>query len=117
MNDILFGLLSRQRVLNPGAEYVFTNPGTGKGYVEVGKAFRSACRRAGIKGVRFHDLRHTFASRLLARGADIITVRDLLGHSSVKLTERYTHSGGEQKRRAVDLLVERSAEIPSQIRH
>jgi len=77
----------------------------------------SRIRRAGIKGLRFHDLRHSFASRLIEAGVDIITVRDLLGHSSVKLTERYTHSNSEQKRRAVDLLVERSAKIPSQIRH
>lgn len=117
MNAVLFEFLRRQRILNPAGDYVFTNPDTGKPYVEVGKAFRAACRRAGIKGLRFHDLRHTFASRLIAAGADIITVRDLLGHSSVKLTERYTHSNGEQKRRAVDLLVERSTEIPSQIRH
>jgi excisionase family DNA binding protein len=117
MNRTAFELLTRQRILNPAGECVWTNPDTGKAYVEVGKAFRAACRRAGIKGLRFHDLRHTFASRLIEAGADIITVRDLLGHSSVKLTERYTHSSGEQKRRAVDLLVERNAEIPSQIRH
>jgi integrase len=117
MNAVLFELLRWQRILNPAGEYVFMNPDTGKPYVEVGKAFRAACRRAGIKGLRFHDLRHTFASRLIEAGANIITVRDLLGHSSVKLTERYTHSNGEQKRRAVELLVERSPEIPSQICH
>ncbi len=117
MNAVLFELLRRQRISNAAGEHVFTNPDTGKSYVEVGKAFRAACRRAGIKGLRFHDLRHTFASRLIEAGADIITVRDLLGHSSVKLTERYTHSNGEQKRRAVDLLVGRIPEIPSQICH
>jgi integrase len=40
---------------------------------------------------RFHDLRHTNASWLIAAGADLVTVRDLLGHSSLAVTSRYTH--------------------------
>ncbi|MGD9344398.1 MAG: tyrosine-type recombinase/integrase [Candidatus Aminicenantes bacterium] len=52
----------------------------------------------------FHDLRHTFASRLIEKGVDIIKVKDLLGHSSVKVTERYTHSSREERKRAVELL-------------
>ena len=38
---------------------------------------------------KFHDLRHTFATMLLTHGADLITVKELLGHSSVKITEIY----------------------------
>jgi site-specific recombinase XerD len=56
--------------------------------------------------LRFHDLRHTFATRLLERGIDLITVKDLLGHHSVKVTERYTHSNSEQKRRATEILAQ-----------
>jgi excisionase family DNA binding protein len=104
MNHTLFELLRELRMKNPGSDYIFSNPQTGKPFVEIGKAFRTACRRSGVKGMRFHDLRHTFASRLIEAGTDIITVRDLLGHSSVKLTERYTHSKNELKRRAVESL-------------
>ncbi len=68
------------------------------------RAFENACKRADIKGLTFHDLRHTFASRLVRSGVDLITVKDLLGHYSVKTTERYTHSNQEQKRKAVELL-------------
>ena len=68
------------------------------------KAFRTACKRAGVEGLRFHDLRHTFASRLVERGADIVTVQILLGHSTVTLTQRYTHSNDDRKRAAVELL-------------
>src|SRR5688572_26676242 len=50
--------------------YVFTNAG-GKKFHDVKKAFQSACRRAGIKDFRFHDLRHTFASHLVMAGVDI----------------------------------------------
>lgn len=67
--------------------------------------FTGTCKRAGIKALTFHDLRHTFASRLIGRGVDLITVKELLGHSSVKTTERYTHTHKEEKKRAVDVLV------------
>jgi excisionase family DNA binding protein len=117
MNSALYELLKDLRLSTPAAEFVFWNPKTGKPFVEIGKAFRAACRRAKIHGLRFHDLRHTFASRLIEAGVDIITVRDLLGHSSVKLTERYCHSKSEQKRRAVELLMEKRPEKVAQIWH
>lgn len=47
---------------------------------------------------------NTFPSRLVRSGVDLITVKDLLGHYSVRTTERYTHSNQEQKRKAVELL-------------
>jgi excisionase family DNA binding protein len=88
--------------------FVFPNPATGKPYTEVKKSFKRACDRAGIKGLRFHDLRHTFASRLVEVGVDIVTIRDLLGHFSIKVTQRYTHSGKNQKAAAVELLAQKS---------
>ena len=54
-------------------------------------------------------MRHTFASRLVALGVDLITVKELLGHHSVRITERYTHSKAEQKRRAVEKLAKEKA--------
>jgi integrase len=83
---------------------VFPNPETGKPLQTVRTAFVAACRRAGIKGLRFHDLRHTFAARLNAAGVDPITIMELLGQSTLKMTERYTHTSEEQKRQAVDRL-------------
>ncbi len=72
--------------------------------LDMKKGFKAACRRAGIKGLRFHDLRHTFATRLVEKGADTETVRDLLGHHSITVTQRYTHSNDERKRKVVELL-------------
>jgi hypothetical protein len=51
--------------------------------------------------VTWHTLRHTFASRLLNRGVDIVTVQQLLGHSAVTVTMRYTHTNLELKHAAV----------------
>jgi len=89
---------------NERSEWVFLNLETGQPLKDVKRAFKGACSRAGIRDLRFHDLRHTFASRLIEKGADLITVKELLGHSSVKTTERYTHSNRDQKRKAVESL-------------
>ena len=104
INDILFNELSRLKSENGQNSYLFFNPETGKPYLDMKTGFKGACRRAGIKGLRFHDLRHTFATRLIQAGVDIVTVQNLLGHHSVTVTQRYTHSNDEQKRKAVELL-------------
>ncbi len=51
-----------------------------------------------------HQLRHTFASDLAGNGTDLETLRDLLGHHSVQVTEIYLHTGMERKRAAVETL-------------
>ncbi len=104
INDALYEVLAAQRRANGASPYVFPAPGSRGPLHDVKTAFNAATRRAGIKGLRFHDLRHTFASRLIEGGVDLITVKDLLGHHSVTITQRYTHSGVDQKRRAVEVL-------------
>jgi integrase len=81
--------------------FVFYNHETGKPFVDLAAGFALACRKAGIEGVTWHTLRHTFASRLLDRGTDIVTVQQLLGHSTVTVTMRYTHTNLDAKRSAV----------------
>jgi integrase len=54
-------------------------------------AWERARDAAGLPGVRFHDLRHCYASFLVQGGASMTTVRDLLGHSSLAVTSRYAH--------------------------
>lgn len=63
----------------------------GEGLKSVRTAFERARRKAGLTGLRFHDLRHTFASWYVQNGGDIKRLKDYLGHSSLSLTERYTH--------------------------
>jgi integrase len=104
VNTPLLRELLELRRRDSRSPYLFFNPKTGKPLSTVKTAFKASCRRAGVEGLRFHDLRHTFASRLVKRGIDLITVKALLGHSTVKITERYTHSDQERKRKAVELL-------------
>lgn len=107
INTPLLQELQKLKEKNHSSEYVFVNPKTGKPFNSVKTAFKAACRRSNITNLRFHDLRHTFASRLIGKGVDLITVKELLGHSSVKITERYTHSNHEQKKKAVELLAQK----------
>jgi excisionase family DNA binding protein len=110
INTPLLQELQGLREVNGQNPYVYPNPKTGKPYLDVKKGFKAACRRANIEGLRFHDLRHTFASRLVERGIDLITVKDLLGHSTVRMTERYTHSSQLSKRSAVEILAKKPPE-------
>ena len=68
------------------------------------RALRRALSRAGLRHVRFHDLRHTFASHLVLKGQPLRVVQLLMGHHSVTVTERYAHVGDEQLAAAVDVL-------------
>lgn len=84
--------------------FVFVNPKTGKPYTTIKTGFKRACERAGIKGLRFHDLRHTVATRLVASGVDLNTVKEYLAHSDIKTTQRYMHPTPENMKNAVDIL-------------
>ena len=72
--------------------------------MSANRALHRALTRAGLRHVRFHDLRHTFASHLLLRGMSLKIVQVLLGHSSVTMTEKYAHVADEQLVTAVEAL-------------
>jgi excisionase family DNA binding protein len=104
INSPLLAELQSMRSLNGKVPQLFLNEQTGKPLTLVRRSFLTACKKAGISNLRIHDLRHTFASRLLEKGADIETVRSLLGHYSIVMTQRYVHSRDEAKKKAVELL-------------
>lgn len=98
LRETLSGLI--RHIKSP---YVFTDT-EGKRFMDVKTAYHSACRRAGIKDFRFHDLRHTFASHLVMAGVDITSIKELLGHKTLTMTLRYAHLAPSHKVKAVELL-------------
>jgi len=70
----------------------------------VGRAFAKARKRAGVENIKFHDLRHTFATRLVQSGEDIYKVAKLLGHRDISTTQRYAHHYPESLRDGVGAL-------------
>ena len=88
------------------AEYVFTNLDTGTRYTDVKKSFTAACREAGITNFTFHDLRHTFGTRLADAGVDVVKIKELMGHASIVTTMRYIHATDQGKRGAIFVLSE-----------
>ena len=79
----------------------------GQRIVNFKNSFASACKRAGLKGVTPHTLRHTYASWLVMAGRPILEVRDILGHSTIKMTERYAHLAPENLVDAVSSIEDR----------
>jgi integrase len=86
------------------AELVFPGKG-GAEFNNVRRSWEGVLVAAKIAGFRWHDLRHTFASKLVMAGVDLNTVRELLGHSDYKMTQRYAHLAPEHKAAAVERLV------------
>jgi integrase len=78
---------------------------SGDALTHVRRAWESVLRAAGITRFRWHDLRHTFASKLVMASVDLNTVRELLGHSDYAMTQRYAHLAPEHKAAAVAKLV------------
>jgi integrase len=85
---------------------VFFNDKTKSHFQDVKNGFRAAAKSAGIRGVRFHDLRHTAATKMIEAGVDLVTVSRILGHASIQMTMRYAHPTPENMQRAVDKLGE-----------
>lgn len=73
------------------ARLVFPSPKTGARMGNINSSWEEVCAAADLSDFRFHDLRHTFASRLVMAGVDLNTVRELLGHSDIRMTLRYAH--------------------------
>jgi integrase len=106
LNREVVEVLRAWRTCTPDAEdaYVFPGP-QGERMTTLKTAWLKVAKAAKLKDFTFHDLRHTFASKLVMAGVDLNTVRELLGHSDIKMTLRYAHLAPEHKAAAVAKLV------------
>jgi integrase len=98
----------RTRIENNKGEYIFAERKTGGKVKTVSQTFDRAVEELGFnKGVEdprqrvvFHTLRHTFASWLAIQGTPLLTIKELLGHKSLAMTERYSHLTPDMKKQA-----------------
>ena len=105
LNVVALDCLRKWRSQTRGDGLVFPSPLTGRQLDNINSAWRAVLKEAGIAGLTIHALRHTFATRALAAGADVETVRALLGHHSIAVTARYVHTSEDRKRAAVEAIV------------
>jgi site-specific recombinase XerD len=69
----------------------------------------AAVKKAKVDDFHWHDLRHTFASRLVMRGVDIRTVQELLGHKSIVMTMKYAHLARDHRQAAAEKMNDKEA--------
>lgn len=100
LNDEALATLRNWKKQAGGSELVFPSTND-KPFDNVNKAWAKLLEKAQINNFRWHDMRHHFASRLIMVGVDLNTVRELLGHSDIKMTLRYAHLAPEHKAAAV----------------
>ena len=83
-----------------GCEFLFSDNGHKLG--DFKRSFHTACRNAGLKDMRIHDLRHVFASKMVKGGTSLFITGELLGHRTTQMTKRYSHLVPETLKKAVD---------------
>nr|WP_302599676.1 tyrosine-type recombinase/integrase [uncultured Cellulosilyticum sp.] len=119
MKDNLLLQHHKENINGQADDFVFKNSkGNQIKYDSIAKSHKFLCEKAKIrpyqildsdgnlitkyKGITFHGLRHSFATRLIEQGVDVKTVSQLLGHTDVKITlNRYVHSTDDTKKDAI----------------
>ncbi|HYA92796.1 MAG TPA: site-specific integrase [Thermodesulfobacteriota bacterium] len=101
LNEDMIGLL--MEIPKGESDYIFLGP-DGKPLRDIKRSFHTALKKPGIKDFRWHDLRHTSASHLLMRGASMKAVQEHLGHTTIAMTQRYSHLSRDFQREQVNLL-------------
>ena len=99
-----------QRKKHSYSQWIFPNPLRPEQPVSPGTAYnhlKTLLKRAGLPSIRFHDLRHTFATHVLASGVDVKTLSGILGHTRSAFTlDTYTHTTGDMQKRAAEIVEE-----------
>ena len=106
INETVMELLKeKSRLRSISGDFVFhSEAGTARDQANIRHRFNVALKISGISDFRFHDLRHTFATRLVQAGVDVYKVQRLLGHKTPAMTQRYAHHSTESLRDGVEVL-------------
>jgi len=105
LNQTTVELLKAKNKIRSISGYVFVSEVASKiDARNLLRAYFSAREKANLADVRFHDLRHTFATRLVQSGIDLYVVKELLGHKTITMTMRYAHHYPESLRHGVEVL-------------
>jgi integrase/recombinase XerD len=103
MSETVFELLSRRKLTASASPFVFHRKGFQLLPSYVQHKFKEYIRTLGFsERLRFHSLRHTFATWLVQEGVNIYEVQKLLGHSSVRVTEVYSHLAASELHSSVN---------------
>jgi integrase len=94
----------RVRQKNPSPNAIVFPGLDGKRMSHIYTSWTSLTKAAGLSNFRLHDCRHHFASRLVQAGIDLYTVKELMGHSEIAMTERYSHLAPDNLRKAVEAI-------------
>jgi len=111
LNDAATSALKAAFKKGDGKGRVFKSSKTGEPLENSRHWFDDAVIAAKLKNFRWHDLRHTFASRLRMKGAPFEDIADLLGHKSLTMTRRYAHLGPNKLHRVVSLLEQVTSQV------
>lgn len=101
LNDYAINILRTLKANNP-SPYVFYYPREKGHPKDLSTFWRSVCAKAKVTDAHIHDLRHTFASQIINAGYSLEVVGELLGHTNLSTTRRYTHLQDRLKREVVD---------------
>jgi integrase len=110
LNSTAAATLAKWKLQSPkhdDKDLVFPSPRTGKRFDNINKGWAALMKRAGIEKFRFHDTRHDYASRLVMEGVDLFTVKELLGHADIKMTQKYAHLAPDRLAAAVETIVDK----------
>ncbi len=98
-------LKDKAKVRHLHSNLVFSSANaTRRSDTNLGRAFRKVLEKVSIENLRFHDLRHTFASRLAMAGRDLYLIQKLLGHRQPRMVQRYAHHSVESLRDGIEIL-------------
>jgi integrase len=102
--------LLKERKASALSEWIFPNPLKPEQPTNPGTAYnrmKVLLKQAGLPSIRFHDLRHTFATHALTSGVDVKTLSGILGHTRAAFTlDTYTHTTGDMQKRAAEIVEE-----------